>query len=177
MADDDWDDWGDDDNDNRGPDANPHLEANVEATQSEQEEEEEGWSWPADNTCNVNGSIEMFGRCSAASMADVPTPGQSSRTHATHTRRRQQVETLKEREAEAAFARQVDVVADKFFVELKGYLEDLADPSVREGINHVRRQAGKRAARRADGRITLTASRALYCRSVYRSCETEVEFY
>lgn len=41
-------------------------------------------------------------------------------------------------EAARELARKVDELADKLFLELQKYLEDLVDPSVREEINKVR---------------------------------------
>lgn len=110
MADD-WDDWGDGE------------------AQSESENSEE-WDWPAAARCPT----EPPTTTAVVVDADI-----YSKSHGLveESNQRGSDEGL---ETEAQLARQVDEMTDNFFAELKKYQEDLADPSVREEINKVRRQ-------------------------------------
>lgn len=70
----------------------------------------EGWDWPA---------------------AEGESPALAAKQE---QQQHDQSSALEEAEARDAA---VDEMAGKYFIELRKYLEDLADPSVREEINHV----------------------------------------
>lgn len=73
----------------------------------------EGWDWPVAATTKPP----------AATTAEQQSP-----------QRHEDESSAVEREAREAA---VDEMTEKFFVELRSYLENLADPSVREEINQV----------------------------------------
>lgn len=114
MADD-WDDWGDDDDD--GDNSNSKNNNKSVAVVSNSNEKSEGWDWPSSN-------------------AEV-----AATTHNQRGERQQQEENsspaaVLEQDLEARDAA-VEEMTGKYFDELRKYLEDLADPSVREAINEV----------------------------------------
>lgn len=89
--------------------------------QSHSSEKSEGWDWPAEE---------------GGTAAEVAKPT------TTRTTRRpvaaESTNSTENVEAEARTARAVNEMTDKFFLELRRYQEDLADPCVREEVNQVR---------------------------------------
>lgn len=107
MADD-WDDWGDGDDEAAAADGGDNSSS----------DKSEGWDWPvAATTTKPPAPI-----CTAVPKQQSPEDESSA----------------VEREAREAV---VEEMTEKFFVELRSYLENLADPSVREEINQVRLRA------------------------------------
>lgn len=109
---DDWDDWGDD------------------KAQSDHDNSE-GWDWPT----ATEGSTEP---AATPALLEGHTISRSRRL----VEESNQGESDEGQETGAQRARQVSEMADKHFVELQKYQEDLADPSVREEINKVPKEIG-----------------------------------
>lgn len=106
-----WDDWGDDDDDDN---------------QSHSSEKSEGWDWPAEEGSSAAAAAAVVVAKPATSRTNHPVDAESNSS------------CTEDIEAEARPARAVDEMTDKFFLELRRYQEDLADPCVREEINKVR---------------------------------------
>lgn len=104
---DDWDDWGDDD------------DKSVTGDASNCSEKSEGWDWP--------GTSAEKDSATAATTAERVAPNDPD---SKSTR-------LAEAEEREAREEAVGEMAENYFAELQRYLEDLADPSVREEINQV----------------------------------------
>lgn len=102
-----WDDWGDDD------DNATSNSSNKSATIVSGSEKSEGWDWPS----------------TAASTAEVAFTNQRGEQN-------EESSAALEQDLEAREAA-VEEMTETYFVELRKYREDLADPSVREGINQV----------------------------------------
>lgn len=134
---DDWDDWGDDD---------------PAGKRSDGAQSEEEWDWPAENdglAAELPSATQSsttgrkprgiagpspHGPTTLVSAHSTDNDGTGSKDGGKLPKR----ESLEKVEEDIQRARMVDDVTDKFFDELRRYLEDLADPHVREEINQVR---------------------------------------
>lgn len=90
----------------------------------------DGWDdWGDDGSASADGSDKSEGWDWPSAEAPAPAAGGQKQ-------RQQQQSSASLEEAEARDAA-VDEMTEKYFVELRKYLEDLADPSVREEIDQV----------------------------------------
>lgn len=113
-----WDDWDDED------------------TQIN-EAESDGWDWPAEEERESSRTSAPTSH-GATQKQRTSSSGRSSRRVSDDKRVNTEPLELESAEEESRFAREVEDFTDKFFAELGKYLEDIADPSVRENINKVR---------------------------------------
>lgn len=113
MADD-WDDWGDGDEQSDGA-------------------KSEGWDWPADErrpaaSAADKNADEAPERMASRGVDRMTAAGGGGLLPGANDQHIEEKERL---------AEQMDKMTEKFFVQLQRYLEDLADPSAREEINEV----------------------------------------
>lgn len=112
----DWDDWGDDGEQSDGV-------------------KSEGWDWPVEEEEKLAATkaapcrrVVQVGRTSCTNSSSRAPPRKSF-----DDKRR----APRDEKAEEIFSRELEELTEKFFSELRGFLEDVVDPSVRESTNKV----------------------------------------
>lgn len=119
---DDWDDWDDDD----------HHPSDAGS---------EGWDWPSETSSrHVDTDVKpgkvasQLEKASLQSNVSCVLPNKGAVDERG---------LLEKAEKEGQLSREEEELTEKFFVELRGYLEDVVDPTVREDTNKVRMRCAR----------------------------------